>query len=48
MRDVSSTGVGALGIELYTNYLVPFEIASIILLVGLVGAVMLAKKKTNE
>ena len=48
MRESSSTGVGALGIELYTNYLVPFEVASIILLVGLVGAVMLAKKKTNE
>ena len=37
-------GVNALGVELYTNYLVPFEIASVILLVGLVGAVMLAKK----
>jgi NADH-quinone oxidoreductase subunit J len=36
--------VNALGVELYTNYLVPFEIASVILLVGLVGAVMLAKK----
>ncbi len=36
--------VNALGVELYTNYLVPFEIASLILLVGLVGAVMLAKK----
>jgi NADH-quinone oxidoreductase subunit J len=47
MRDAASTNVGALGIELYTNYLVPFEVASIILLVGLVGAVMLAKKKTN-
>jgi len=48
MRAASSTGIGALGIELYTNYLVPFEVASIILLVGLVGAVMLAKKKTSE
>jgi NADH-quinone oxidoreductase subunit J len=48
MRAASSTGIGALGSELYTNYLVPFEVASIILLVGLVGAVMLAKKKTNE
>ena len=48
MREASRTNIGALGIELYTNYLVPFEVASIILLVGLVGAVMLAKKKTNE
>jgi NADH-quinone oxidoreductase subunit J len=41
-------GVAALGTELYTKYLVPFEIASIILLVGLVGAVMLAKKSIKE
>ena len=40
--------VKALGVELYTNYLVPFEIASVILLVGLVGAVMLAKKTAKE
>ena len=33
---------------LYQKYLVPFEIASVILLVGLVGAVMLAKKNANE
>ncbi len=48
MRAAASTGIGALGIELYTNYLVPFEVASIILLVGLVGAVMLAKKHVKE
>jgi len=41
-------GVKDLGIELYTNYLVPFEIASVILLVGLIGAVMLAKKSSKE
>lgn len=40
--------VKALGIELYRNYLIPFEVASLILLVGLVGAVMLAKKGSNE
>lgn len=38
--------VKALGKELYTNYLVPFEVASVILLVGLIGAVMLAKKES--
>ncbi len=48
MRAATSTGIGALGIELYTNYLVPFEVASVILLVGLVGAVMLAKKYVKE
>ena len=31
--------------RLFTMYLLPFELASILLLVGLVGAVVLAKKK---
>jgi NADH-quinone oxidoreductase subunit J len=34
------------GVALYTTYLLPFEIASILLLVAIVGAVVLAKKKT--
>jgi NADH-quinone oxidoreductase subunit J len=41
-------GVAELGQMLYQNYLIPFEIASVILLVGLVGAVMLAKKSVKE
>ena len=36
------------GQALYSSYLVPFEIASVILLVGLVGAVMLGKKSVKE
>jgi NADH-quinone oxidoreductase subunit J len=49
MRFAPGAGVRELGEVLYKKYLVPFEIASIILLVGLVGAVMLAKKKgSNE
>ena len=32
---------------LYKNYLLPFEIASVLLLVAIVGAVVLAKKKTQ-
>ena len=43
--SLAGTGVKELGIVLYQKYLIPFEIASVILLVGLVGAVMLAKKK---
>lgn len=43
-KTLGSMGIKELGIDLYTKYLVPFEIASVILLVGLVGAVMLAKK----
>jgi NADH-quinone oxidoreductase subunit J len=34
------------GVSLYTSYLLPFEIASILLLVAIVGAVVLAKRKT--
>ncbi len=47
MRLSTGNGVMQLGELLYQKYLVPFEIASIILLVGLVGAVMLAKKRSN-
>jgi NADH-quinone oxidoreductase subunit J len=43
-----NAGVKELGETLYQNYLIPVEAASIILLVGLVGAVMLAKKRANE
>jgi NADH-quinone oxidoreductase subunit J len=45
---LAGSGVKELGIVLYQKYLVPFEIASVILLVGLVGAVMLAKKHEKE
>ncbi len=41
-------GVRELGTDLYTKYLVPFEVASVVLLVGLIGAVMLAKRQTTE
>jgi NADH-quinone oxidoreductase subunit J len=34
------------GVTLYTTYLLPFEIASILLLVAVVGAVVLAKRRT--
>ena len=48
MRTMPGTGVKELGIELYSKYLVPFEIASVLLLVGLIGAVLLAKKDAKE
>jgi NADH-quinone oxidoreductase subunit J len=37
--------VQALGQALYTQYLLPFELASVLLLVGMVGAVVLARKE---
>ncbi len=35
------------GTVLYTNYLLPFEIASILLLVAIIGAVVLSKKPSG-
>ncbi len=35
----------ALGKELYTNYVFPFEAASILIMAAVAGAVMLAKRK---
>ena len=34
--------------ELFSNYIVPFEVASIILIVGMIGAVILAKPKIKQ
>ena len=34
-----------IGIALYGNYMLPFEIASLLLLVAIVGAVVMAKKR---
>ena len=35
----------AVGMALYQNYMLPVEIASILLLVAMVGAVIMAKRK---
>lgn len=41
-------GVTAVGTELYTKALLPFEIVSITLLVAIVGAIAIARKRTAE
>lgn len=38
----------ALAQRLFSSYLLPFEITSILLLVGMIGAVILAKRETYE
>jgi NADH-quinone oxidoreductase subunit J len=43
-------GPQAIGVELFTTYLVPFEVTSVLLLVGMVGAIVLTrddKKRTK-
>ncbi|MBI5026872.1 MAG: NADH-quinone oxidoreductase subunit J [Nitrospirae bacterium] len=43
---VKKTGhINLIGQVLYTEYLFPFEVASVVLLVAIIGAVVLAKKK---
>jgi NADH-quinone oxidoreductase subunit J len=39
------TNTQQIGIQLYKNYVMPFEIASLLLLVAIVGAVVMAKKR---
>jgi NADH-quinone oxidoreductase subunit J len=41
----AETNTKALGVVLYTDYLFPFEIASFILLIAIVGAMVLAKRR---
>ena len=43
-----ATFTKVLGQVLYTEYLFPFEIASLILLISIIGAIVLAKKRTRS
>jgi NADH-quinone oxidoreductase subunit J len=46
---IASVGnVQAIGKLLFTDYLLPFELAAVLLLIGIVGAVVLAKKKAES
>jgi NADH-quinone oxidoreductase subunit J len=42
-QEIRGQGLEALGSDLFTNWVVPFEIASLVLLVALIGAVLLAR-----
>ena len=45
VSPVSGGNVEQLGYLLYTDYLIPFEVASMLLLVAMIGAIVLAKRK---
>ena len=47
-ENVIPTTAGALGEMMMTSYLLPFEVASIVLLVALVGAAMIARKERKQ
>jgi NADH-quinone oxidoreductase subunit J len=42
-QTIGNTAV--IGMLLYTDYLIPFEVASMLLLVAMIGAILLAKKE---
>lgn len=44
-KSIDSGTIEAIGKQLYTNYLLPFEAAGFLLLAATVGALILAKKK---
>jgi NADH-quinone oxidoreductase subunit J len=44
----AETNTKVLGRVLYTDYLYPFEIVSLLLLVALIGAIVLAKKRLRS
>ncbi len=43
--EALSGTIESVGVELYTRYLLPFEVASVLLLVAMVGAVVLARRQ---
>jgi len=43
--DSAMGNIEAVGTELYTRYLLPFEVASVLLLVAMIGAVVLARRE---
>jgi NADH-quinone oxidoreductase subunit J len=46
-NSASQGTVQAIGKELFTNYLFPFEAISLLLLVAIIGAILLAKRKID-
>ena len=44
-RGLEDDNTQQIGLALYGNYMLPFEIASLLLLVAIVGAVVMAKKR---
>ena len=44
-KSVEAGTIEAIGRELFTNYIVPFEAAGFLLLAATIGALVLAKKK---
>jgi NADH-quinone oxidoreductase subunit J len=46
-REKSNRNAEAVGMELYTKYLVPFEVVSLFLLVAMIGAIVIGKRELS-
>lgn len=46
-REVEHRNAEAVGMALYTDYLVPFEVASLFLLVAMIGAIVIGKRELS-
>ena len=46
-RDIENRNAEAVGMALYQDYLVPFEVASLFLLVAMIGAIVIGKRELS-
>ncbi|MGG0178048.1 NADH-quinone oxidoreductase subunit J [Gottfriedia acidiceleris] len=46
--DLATNNTKNIGLELFTNHIVPFEVMSVLLLIALVGAIILAKSDDSK
>ena len=46
-REVPNRNAEAVGMALYSDYLVPFEVASLFLLLAMVGAIVIGKRELS-
>jgi NADH-quinone oxidoreductase subunit J len=47
-NPTDQSNIEGIGMLLFTKYLVPFEVLSIVLLASLIGAIYLAKEEGNQ
>jgi NADH-quinone oxidoreductase subunit J len=48
VTDPNVSNAKQLGVEIFTNFVIPFELVSVLLLVALVGAIIMAKKEEKD
>lgn len=45
--DFTGGGAGQIGMALFTDYLLPFEVTSVLILIAILGAIVLARKELD-